>query len=79
MFKYLLRHTTLMVVVVMPFFLGSVSVSASTASDVDIIQQKLADLEKSSGGRLGVALINTKDNSYIVYRGGGAFPNVQYQ
>lgn len=29
---------------------------------------KLAELERQSGGRLGVALINTADNSQILYR-----------
>ena len=32
------------------------------------VQQKLAALEKSSGGRLGVALINTADNTQTLYR-----------
>ena len=33
------------------------------------VQQKLAALEKSSGGRLGVALIDTADNTQVLYRG----------
>ena len=32
------------------------------------VQQQLAALEKDSGGRLGVMLINTEDNSQIAYR-----------
>nr|pir beta-lactamase (EC 3.5.2.6) II - Citrobacter diversus (strain ULA27) (fragments) [Citrobacter koseri] len=31
------------------------------------VQQKLAALEKQSGGRLGVALINTADLSQTLY------------
>ncbi len=37
--------------------LGSVPLYAQTAD----VQQKLAELERQSGGRLGVALINTAD------------------
>ncbi len=44
--------------------LGSVPLYAQTAD----VQQKLAELERQSGGRLGVALINTADNSQILYR-----------
>lgn len=47
--------------------------SSSLWANVDAIQQKLTDLEKSSGGRLGVALINTTDNSQILYRGDERF------
>ncbi|EMY7604006.1 FONA family class A beta-lactamase, partial [Escherichia coli] len=38
------------------------------------IQQQLSELEKTSGGRLGVALIDTADNSQILYRGDERFP-----
>ena len=37
------------------------------------IRKKLAALEKSADGRLGVALINTADNSQFVYRGDERF------
>jgi len=47
--------------------------SSSLWANADVIQQKLTDLEKSSGGRLGVALINTTDNSQILYRGDERF------
>ena len=47
--------------------------SSSLWANADAIQQKLTDLEKSSGGRLGVALINTTDNSQILYRGDERF------
>ena len=47
--------------------------SSSLWANADAIQRKLTDLEKSSGGRLGVALINTTDNSQILYRGDERF------
>nr|WP_250164144.1 hypothetical protein [Escherichia coli] len=43
--------------------LGSVPLYAQTAD----VQQNLPK-ERQSGGRLGVALINTADNSQILYR-----------
>nr|AMJ33247.1 classA [uncultured bacterium] len=52
-----------------PLLLASGALWAST----DAIHQKLTDLEKRSGGRLGVALINTADNSQILYRGDERF------
>lgn len=64
MVKKSLRQFTLMAATIVPLLLGSVSVYAQTAS----VQQKLAELEQKSGGRLGVALINTADNSQILYR-----------
>ncbi|MEM0653908.1 OXY family extended-spectrum class A beta-lactamase [Klebsiella huaxiensis] len=47
--------------------------NSSLWANADAIQRKLTDLEKSSGGRLGVALINTTDNSQILYRGDERF------
>lgn len=38
------------------------------------LQQQLADLEQRSGGRLGVALIDTADNWQFSYRGAERFP-----
>lgn len=74
MIKHSLRHTSLMVAAAIPLFFVSACVLAQTTNDVNDIQQKLADLEKGSGGRLGVTLINTADNSYIAYRGDERFP-----
>jgi len=68
------RKTALMAAAVMPLLFGSAPVLAQTSADAATIKQKLAELEKSSGGRLGVALINTADNSQIVYRGEERFP-----
>ncbi|WP_411703752.1 class A beta-lactamase [Edaphovirga cremea] len=74
MIKNTLRNTLLMTAAVLPLLFSSTPLWAKTGDNVAEIQQKLADLEKSSGGRLGVALINTADNSRIVYRGDERFP-----
>lgn len=64
MVKKSLRQFTLMATATVTLLLGSVPLYAQTAD----VQQKLAELERQSGGRLGVALINTADNSQILYR-----------
>lgn len=74
MIKNTFRKTALMAAAVMPLLLGSAPLFAQTSPDAATIKQKLAELEKSTGGRLGVALINTADNSQIVYRGAERFP-----
>lgn len=74
MVKNTLRKTTLMVTTVMPLLFGSAPLWAQTANAKANIQQQLSELEKSSGGRLGVALIDTADNSQILYRGDERFP-----
>lgn len=52
------------------------SLSESVVDDQmnNSIQQKFAQLEKSSGGRLGVAAINTGNNQRIEYRSEERFP-----
>jgi beta-lactamase class A len=67
------RQTALMAAAVIPLLFSSTALWARTAQDATATQQKLADLEKRSGGRLGVALINTADNSQIHYRGNERF------
>ncbi|HBE9179386.1 TPA: FONA family class A beta-lactamase [Serratia fonticola] len=74
MVKNTLRKTTLMVTTVMPLLFGSAPLWAQTANAKANIQKQLSELEKSSGGRLGVALIDTADNSQILYRGDERFP-----
>ncbi len=64
MVKKSLRQFTLMATATVTLLLGSAPLYAQ-ANDV---QQKLAALEKSSGGRLGVALIDTADNAQTLYR-----------
>lgn len=67
MFKISLRQTAMMAFFSLPILLSSQTLLAKTPSDLNTIQQKLSALEKSSGGRLGVALIDTADNSQILY------------
>ncbi|MGX5025300.1 FONA family class A beta-lactamase [Enterobacter sp. UPMP2060] len=74
MVKNTLRQTTLMVATVMPLLFGSATLCAQSANAKANIQQQLSELEKNSGGRLGVALIDTADNSQILYRGDERFP-----
>lgn len=58
------RRVALMATAALPLLFGSAPLLANT----DNVQQKLAALEARAGGRLGVALINTADNSRILYR-----------
>ncbi|MFU0851992.1 extended-spectrum class A beta-lactamase CTX-M-100 [Kluyvera cryocrescens] len=64
MMRKSVRRAMLMTTACVSLLLASVPLCAQ-ANDV---QQKLAALEKSSGGRLGVALINTADNTQTLYR-----------
>ncbi|CBG87995.1 CdiA/SED family class A beta-lactamase [Citrobacter rodentium] len=73
MFKNRFRRTVLIAATMMPFVVGSASLWAQAQPDAQQVQQKLAALEKQSGGRLGVALINTADNSQLLYRGDERF------
>ncbi|VTQ52145.1 Beta-lactamase Toho-1 precursor [Campylobacter jejuni] len=68
MMKNTLRKTVLMAAAVVPLLAFSAASWAQTASNMTSVQQQLAALEKDSGGRLGVMLINTADNSQIAYR-----------
>lgn len=74
MIKMTFRQAALMATAVMPLLFGSAPLFAQTSTNVAAIQQKLAALEKNSGGRLGVVLINTADNTRIEYRGDERFP-----
>ncbi len=58
------RQTMFLAMASIPLLFGSMALHAQTSD----VQQKLADLEKSSGGRLGVTLIDTADNSQVLYR-----------
>ncbi|MDW3778872.1 KLUC family extended-spectrum class A beta-lactamase [Kluyvera cryocrescens] len=69
MVKKSLRQFALLAATVFPLLAGSVSLQAQTLS----VEQKLAALEQRSGGRLGVALIDTADGSQILYRGDERF------
>ncbi|AWH87471.1 class A beta-lactamase [Limnobaculum parvum] len=74
MTKNILRKNMLAVAAFVPFITFSAPLLAVTTSETLTIQHNLADLEKSTGGRLGVVLINTADNSRIAYRGDERFP-----
>lgn len=73
MFKNRLRQAALITTAIMTLILGSTATWAKMPQDAGVIKQQLADLEKSSGGRLGVALIDTADNSQILYRANERF------
>ncbi|CAM3787976.1 RAHN family extended-spectrum class A beta-lactamase [Rahnella bruchi] len=68
MMKNTLRKTVLMAAAVVPMLAFSAASWAQTATKMTSIQQQLTALEKESGGRLGVMLIDTADNSQIAYR-----------
>lgn len=74
MIKHTLRQAALMASALIPLLLTSSPLWAQAPQDTVAIGKKLAELEKSTGGRLGVVLINTADNSQIVYRGDERFP-----
>lgn len=64
---------TVIIAAALSFFAGSAPLLARTQTNATEVQQKLAALEKQSGGRLGVALINTADDSQLLYRGDERF------
>lgn len=47
---------------------------SNSQNEFNSVQQQLSQLEKSSGGRLGIAAINTGNNQWIEYRGEERFP-----
>ncbi|QMI04929.1 class A beta-lactamase [Citrobacter sp. RHB25-C09] len=73
MLKKWFHQTAFLTAAVMPFLLGSTPLRAQAPADLQQVQQKLTALEKQSGGRLGVALINTADDSLTLYRGDERF------
>ncbi|PKE29478.1 class A beta-lactamase [Rahnella sp. AA] len=68
MMKNTLRKTALIATAAITMVTFSAASRAQTATKMITVQQQLAALEKDSGGRLGVMLINTADNSQIAYR-----------
>lgn len=64
---------TVIIAAALSFFAGGTPLLARTQTNATEVQQKLAALEKQSGGRLGVALINTADDSQLLYRGDERF------
>ncbi|WP_193016489.1 MULTISPECIES: class A beta-lactamase [Gammaproteobacteria] len=69
MFKITFRQTAVIVVSLISLF-ASPLLWAKTNST---IEEQLSVLEKNSQGRLGIALINTENNSLITYRGDERF------
>jgi len=67
------RRAFLVTAALVPLMCLSTPLWAKTIARDTAIQKKLAALEKSVDGRLGVALINTADNSQFVYRGDERF------
>ncbi|MCP5381582.1 MAG: class A beta-lactamase [Kordiimonadaceae bacterium] len=74
--KYVpLRRSLLAFSLTMPFYGFGLSLIASAQEDNNSeIHKKLSDLEKKYGGRLGISMINTGDNSIINHRGDERFP-----
>src|SRR5438105_7780170 len=54
--------------------LSGVSVQAFGSTQIKSAQEQLARLEASSGGRLGIAAIDTGNNQRILYRANEYFP-----
>ncbi len=70
-FKYSLLFT----ITVAVFFASSVpSLANAQEASLTSIQKKLAELEASSGGRLGISAVNTANNTHIQYRSDEYFP-----
>ena len=76
--KYFLHKPLFLLVTVLIPFAPSNAFSASTSSKQNVkpypIQEKLAELEVSSGGRIGISAINTGNNNRIQYRADERFP-----
>ena len=73
MINITLRRPAMILAVVAPLLFTS-ALWAKTSPDAAVIQQKLLKLEKTSGGRLGVALIDTTSGTRVAYRGDERFP-----
>ena len=70
----LLKRALLLTVILISFVSACMSVLASGSTDLTSIQNKLAALEASSGGRIGVSALNTATNTRIQYRAKERFP-----
>src|SRR5436190_3319814 len=60
--------------VLLSFSLISVSLQATASATQISIEKKLAALESSSGGRIGLAAVNTGNNQRIQYHANESFP-----
>ena len=68
MFMNTFRQKACLTVALIPLLFSSAPLWAQTPAQVKAVQQKLAELEKSTGGRLGVAMIDTASNTQTLYR-----------
>ena len=70
-----LRRSLLALGFSLPFYgLGLSLFSNAEENNNTEILEKLGNLEKEYGGRLGISMINTGDNSYINFRSCERFP-----
>ena len=70
----LLKRALLLTVILISFVSACMSVLARGSTDLTSIQNKLAALEASSGGRIGVSARNTATNKRIQYRAKERYP-----
>jgi beta-lactamase class A len=70
---FLSKYSFLWIALIISFAVYGISLSADAQPQTSI-QQKLAALEASSGGRLGIYAINTMNNESIQYRAEERFP-----
>ncbi|WP_122095362.1 class A beta-lactamase [Rahnella sp. Larv3_ips] len=68
MFMNTFRQKACLTVALIPLLFSSAPLWAQTPAQAKAVQQKLAELEKSTGGRLGVAMIDTASNTQTLYR-----------
>lgn len=68
MFMNTFRQKACLTVALMPLLFSSAPLWAQTPAQAKAVQQKLTELEKSTGGRLGVAMIDTASNTQTLYR-----------
>ena len=74
MFMNTFRQKACLTVALMPLLFSSAPLWAQTPAQAKAVQQKLAELEKSTGGRLGVAMIDTATNTQTLYRADSVSP-----
>lgn len=72
MFHSPLRRSLIFAAVTLPFM--KIGLAVATEEKLAAVQKALAKLELDTGGRLGISVINTADNSHIQYRAEERFP-----
>lgn len=71
--NYIFRYS-LLLIISCSFFVSATAGSARQPTDLPSVDKKLAALEASSGGRIGVFVINTANNTSLEYRAKEYFP-----